>query len=61
MTEKYLRIAEDNNDMKATRQLLKTQRDLQRQQQRIKYRMKVYNNQTTAIGPARGKEEDYDD
>lgn len=51
MNEKYLRIAEDNNDMKATRELLKIQRDLQRQRQRIKYKMKVYHNQTTGLGP----------
>lgn len=51
MNEKYLRIAEDNNDMKATRELLKIQRDLQRQRQRIKYKMKVYHNQVTDLGP----------
>ena len=51
MTEKYLRIAEDNNDMKATKQLLKVQRDLQRQQQRVKYKMKVYHNQSDAVIP----------
>lgn len=61
MTDKYLRIAEDNNDMKATRQLLRTQRDLQRQQQRIKYRMKVYHNQTTGVGPAKGRDSSADD
>lgn len=59
MTEKYLRIAEDKNDMKATRELLKVQRDLQRQQQRIKYRMKVYSNQTTKTAPAVGHDDDY--
>ena len=59
MNEKYLRIAEEKNDMKATRELLKIQRDLQRQQQRIKYRMKVYSNQTTSTGPAIGKDDDY--
>ena len=41
MCEKYLEIAERKNDMKATRQLLMIQRDLQRQLQRIKYKMKV--------------------
>lgn len=50
MTEKYLRIAEDKNDMKATRQLLRTQRDLQRQRQRLRYRMKVYNQRTNLTG-----------
>lgn len=50
MTEKYLRIAEDKNDMKATRQLLRTQRDLQRQRQRVKYKMKVFNQRTNLTG-----------
>lgn len=58
MNEKYLRIAEDNNDMKATRELLKIQRDLQRQHQRIKYKMKVYHNQTTGLGPSENTNED---
>ncbi|WP_301066485.1 hypothetical protein [uncultured Duncaniella sp.] len=41
MVEKYLAIAESKNDMKATKQLLSTQRELERQHQRIKYKMKV--------------------
>ena len=45
MCERYLRIAEDKNDMKAVRQIEMTQRNLKRQQQRIKYKMKVVYNQ----------------
>ena len=41
MCERYLRLAEEKNDMKAIRQIEITQRNLQRQQQRIKYKMKV--------------------
>ena len=64
MTEKYLRIAEENNDMKATKQLLKVQRDLQRQQQRVKYKMKVYHNQSDGVIPKGHKaagSDDFDD
>ena len=41
MCERYLRRAEDKGDMKAVRQIEMTQRNLQRQQQRIKYKMNV--------------------
>lgn len=41
MCQKYIDIAEQKNDMKALKQLLMMQRDLERQQQRIKYKMKV--------------------
>lgn len=41
MCEKYLKIAEEKDDMKATRNLLQTKRALQRQQQRLKYSMSV--------------------
>lgn len=41
MCQKYIDIAESKNDMKALKQLLMTQRDLERQHQRIKYKMKV--------------------
>lgn len=41
MCQKYIDIAEQKNDMKALKQLLQTQRDLERQHQRIKYKMKV--------------------
>ena len=39
--EKYISIAEQKNDMKALKQLLTTKRELERQRQRIKYKMKV--------------------
>ena len=41
MCEKYIQIAEQKNDMKALKQLLMTKRNLERQLQRIKYKMKV--------------------
>ena len=41
MCEKYINIAEQKNDMKALRQLLTTKKELERQRQRIKYKMKV--------------------
>ena len=41
MCKKYSEIAESKNDMKALKQLLTIQRNLQRQLQRIKYKMKV--------------------
>lgn len=41
MCKKYIDIAESKNDMKALKQLLTIQRNLQRQHQRIKYKMKV--------------------
>lgn len=39
--KKYIDIAEQKNDMKALRELLSIQRNLERQHQRIKYKMKV--------------------
>ena len=41
MCERYINIAESKNDMVALRQLLTTKKELQRQLQRIKYKMKV--------------------
>ena len=41
MCDKYIEIAEQKNDMKALKQLMITKRDLERQQQRIKYKMRV--------------------
>lgn len=41
MTEKYIKIAEDKNDLVATKDLLVIQRNLERQRQRIKYKMEV--------------------
>ena len=45
MCDRYLRLAEDKNDMKAMRHIEQTKRNLQRQQQRIKYKMNVEHNQ----------------
>lgn len=45
MVDRYIRMAEDKNDMKALKNLLTTQRSLERQRQRIKYKMKVDYNQ----------------
>lgn len=54
MCEKYINIAEQKNDMKAYKQLLTTQKELERQKQRIKYKMKVDFNQkytdSTSVG-----------
>lgn len=41
MCQKYIDIAEQKNDMKALKQLLMIQRDLERQHQRIKYKMRA--------------------
>lgn len=41
MCEKYIQIAEQKNDMQALRQLLTTKKELERQRQRIKYKMRV--------------------
>lgn len=41
MCNRYIKEAEDNNDLKKIRELEKIQRNLQRQHQRIKYKMKV--------------------
>lgn len=49
MCERYLRQAEEKNDMKAIRQIEVTQRNLERQQQRIKYKMNVIYNQKTDV------------
>lgn len=41
MCERYLRQAEEKNDMEAIRQIEKTQRSLERQRQRIQYKMAI--------------------
>jgi len=41
MTEKYIEIAERKEDMKALKNLYTIQKELERQRQRIKYKMKV--------------------
>lgn len=45
MCERYIKQAEDDNDLKKVRELEIIQRNLQRQQQRIKYKMHVVYNQ----------------
>ena len=45
MCERYMRAAEDEGDMKKIRQIEIIQRNLERQRQRIKYRMTVIYNQ----------------
>lgn len=45
MCERYLHAAEEKNDMEAIRQIEITQRSLQRQRQRIKYKMNIIYNQ----------------
>lgn len=45
MCDRYIKQAEDKNDLKKVRELEKIQRNLHRQHQRIKYKMKVDFNQ----------------
>lgn len=47
MCQKYIDIAESKNDMKALKQLLTIQKNLERQRQRIKYKMKIDFGQKT--------------
>lgn len=48
MVEKYIRLAEEKNDMKALRELLMIQKKLQAQESRLRYKMKIEWNQSTA-------------
>lgn len=51
MCERYMRAAEDEGDMKKIRQIEIIQRNLERQKQRIKYRMTViYNQKVPEVG-----------
>ena len=51
MCERYMRAAEDEGDMKKIRQIEVIQRNLERQRQRIKYRMTViYNQKVPEVG-----------
>ena len=45
MCKRYLRQAEDQNDLEAQKRILQIQRNLERQHQRITYNMKVHWNQ----------------
>lgn len=56
MVDKYLKVAEDKNDMQATKHLLTTKRTLERERQRIKYKMNVQFKQHVP----NTKESDYD-
>lgn len=55
MCKRYLRQAEDQNDLEAQKRLLRIQRNLERQKQRIAYNMKMYWNQDV---PSINKNED---
>ena len=57
MCERYMRQAEEKNDMKAIRQIEQIQRNLERQQQRIKYRMKVIYKQNIPNAPGNDNED----
>ena len=45
MCKRYLRQAEDQNDLEAQKKILQIQRNLERQKQRIQYNMKLHWNQ----------------
>ena len=45
MCKRYLRQAEDQNDLEAQKKILRIQRNLERQKQRIEYNMKIHWNQ----------------
>lgn len=45
MCKRYLRQAEDQNDLEAQKKILRIQRNLERQKQRIQYNMKIHWNQ----------------
>ena len=56
--EKYINIAEQKNDMKALKQLLTTKRELERQRQRIKYKMNVDFGQKYYDASSSGRDND---
>ena len=55
MCKRYLRQAEDQNDLEAQKKILRIQRNLERQKQRIQYNMKVHWKQDV---PDIGKDDD---
>lgn len=59
MCERYLKLAEEKNDMKAIRNIMQTKRSLQRQQQRLKYNMAVEFNEKVPKSPS--APENYDE
>lgn len=58
MCERYMKIAEDKNDLKSQKDLLVTKRTLERQRQRIKYKMSVYHNQNVGNPKTNGSNDD---
>jgi len=57
MCEKRIQMAESNNDMKSLNELLKIQKKLQREKQRLTYRMKVYYRDNVPNVPSSGKDD----
>ena len=57
MCEKYLRAADEKGDMEASRNIMKTQRELQRQKNRLKYNMQMQFHEKTPNLPAVGTSE----
>jgi len=57
MCEKRIQMAESNNDMKSLNELLKIQKKLQREKQRLTYRMKVYYRDNVPNTPSSGKDD----
>lgn len=51
MCKRYLRQAEDQNDLEAQKKILRIERNLERQRQRIKYNMKMHWNQDIPSTP----------
>lgn len=58
MCDRYMKIAEDKNDLKSQKDLLVTKRTLERQRQRIKYKMSVYHNQNVGNLKTNGSNDD---
>ena len=63
MCERYMKMAEDKNDMQAQKHILQTQRELQRQKQRLQYNMQVKFREKTppkaSLGNAPGIDESF--
>jgi hypothetical protein len=58
MVDKYIRIAEEKNDMKNLRELLKIKKKLQNQEARLKYKMNFEWNQKTPNSLKHNDDED---
>jgi hypothetical protein len=58
MCDKYMRLAEDRNDLKAVRSIMQTQRALERQRSRLRYNMKVNWNEKA---PTTAGDKSYDE